>query len=169
MLLATSEKLPWYGVRTRSNHEKVASIALKERGFTEYLPVYRCRKRWSDRTVEAEKPLFPGYVFCRFDFSKRLPIVTTPGVVSVVGFGREPAPIEELEIEAVRAILNSALPAEPCPFVREGERICVTSGPLRGLEGILLRKKSSWRMVVSITMLQRSVSVEIDRDRIATI
>lgn len=163
------QMLPWYGVRTRSNQEKIASVALREKGFAEYLPVYRTLRRWSDRIVEREKPLFPGYVFCRFDFGKRLSIMTTPGVVSVVGFGNEPAPIDEREIEAVQTILNSEIPAQPCPFLREGQRIRVTSGALEGLEGILLRKKTTWRMVVSVAMLQRSISVEIDRDRIATI
>lgn len=160
---------PWYGLRTRSNQEKVAAVVLAGKGYHQYLPVYRSRRRWSDRVVEAEKPLFPGYVFCRFDAKKRLPIVTTPGVVSVIGFGSGPTPIAESEIEAVQAVLQSGLPAEPLPFVREGERVRVKRGALEGLEGILLHKKNEWRMVVSVTMLQRSVSVEIDREWIGAL
>lgn len=164
-----SVRLPWYGIRTKSNHERVAAVVLQSKGYEQYLPVYRRRQRWSDRIVETDRPLFPGYVFCRFDARKRLPIVSTPGVVSVVGFGNEPAPISESEIDAVRAVLRSGLIAEPCPFLREGQRIRVRRGSLEGLEGILLKKKSDWRIVVSVAMLQRSVAVEIDREWITTI
>ncbi len=166
---ASVPRLPWYGIRTKSNHERVAAVVLQSKGYEQYLPVYRCRQRWSDRIVETDRPLFPGYVFCRFDARKRLPIVSTPGVVSVVGFGNEPAPISESEIDAVRAVLRSGLVAEPCPFLREGQRIRVRRGSLEGLEGILLKKKSDWRIVVSVAMLQRSVAVEIDREWITTI
>ena len=164
-----TRSLPWYGIRTKSNHEKLAAGVLQSKGYEQYLPVYRSRRRWSDRVVESDQPLFPGYVFCRFDAKKRLPIVSTPGVVSVVGFGAEPAPISDSEIEAVQTVLHSGLAAEPCPFLREGQRIRVNRGSLEGLEGILLKKKTDWRMVVSVTMLQRSVSVEIDREWITTI
>jgi len=164
-----SAQHPWYGIYTRSNQEKMTATVLESKGYKQYLPVYRCRRRWSDRVVEDEKPLFPGYIFCRFDAKKRLPIITTPGVVSVLGFGNEPAPIAESEIDAVQTILNSRLSAEPYPFLREGRRIRVIRGALEGLEGILLNQKNEWRMVVSVTMLQRSVSVEIDREWITTI
>jgi transcription antitermination factor NusG len=159
-----AEKLSWYGVHTRSNHEKVTANVLSAKGYHHYLPTYKSRKRWSDRVVETDKPLFPGYVFCRFDPKVRLPILTTPGVVSVVGFGNEPAPIDDLEIQAVQAVLRAGLHAEPCSYLREGQRIRVNQGSLMGLEGILMRKKSEWRMVVSVAMLQRSISVEIDRE-----
>lgn len=165
----TATPLPWYGVRTRSNHEKMAAVSLANKGFDQYLPTYRSRRRWSDRTVETEQPLFPGYVFCRFDAKKRLPIITTPGVVSVVGFGTEPAPIDDAEIEAVQMILRSGLATEPCPFLREGQRIRVKRGSLEGLEGLLIKKKNDWRIVVSVNLLQRSVTVEIDRDWITTV
>lgn len=158
---------PWYGLRTRSNHEKLAATVLENKGFQQFLPVYRSRRRWSDRVVESQKPLFPGYVFCRFDAKNRLPIMTTPGVISVVGIGNEPEPITDREIAAVHAILDSGLAAEPCPYLRTGQRIRVTRGALEGVEGLLVQKKSEWRMVVSIDMLQRAVSVEIDRENIA--
>lgn len=158
---------PWFGLRTRSNHEKVTATVLENKGYEHYLPTYRSRRRWSDRVVETDQPLFPGYVFCRFNPVQRLPIMTTPGVVSIVGFGKDPAPIGDEEIEAVQAVMRSGLAAEPCPFLREGQRIRVKYGSLSGVEGILTKKKSSWRMVVSVTMLQRSISVEIDSDWIA--
>jgi transcription antitermination factor NusG len=142
---------------------------LSYKGYDHYLPTYKSRKRWSDRVVETDKPLFPGYVFCRFDPKLRLPILTTPGVISVVGFGNDPAPIDDGDIEAVQAVLRSGLQTEPCAFLREGQRIRVTQGALTGVEGILTRKKSEWRMVVSVAMLQRSISVEIDREWISAI
>jgi transcription antitermination factor NusG len=162
--------LPWYGVRTRSNHERVAALVLRGKGYDPYLPLYSLRRRRADDTVvESELPLFPGYVFCRFDAKKRLPILMTTGVISVVGFGKEPAPIPDEEIEAITAVLRSGLPAEPCAYLREGQRVRVTNGSLDGVEGILVKKKSQLRMVVSVTMLQRSISVEIDGDRLVAI
>jgi transcription termination/antitermination protein NusG len=162
-------EFPWYGIRTRSNHESVAAMVLNGKGYDPYLPLYRVRRRRADSVVESDHPLFPGYLFCRFDAKKRLPILTTTGVISVLGFGREPVPIPDEEIEAVRAVLRSGLPAEPCAYLREGQRVRVMSGSLEGVEGILLKKKSQARMVVSVTMLQRSISVEIDGDRLAAI
>jgi len=164
-----AEPLPWYGIRTRSNHERVAATVLSGKGYDPYLPLYRLRRRRTDTVVESEHPLFPGYVFCRFDAKKRLPILMTTGVISVVGFGREPAAIPDEEIEAVKTVLLSGLPAEPCEYLREGQRVRVTDGSLDGVEGILVKKKNQSRMVVSVTMLQRSISVEIDGDRLAAV
>jgi transcription antitermination factor NusG len=155
---------PWYAIRTRSNYEKIAATVLEGKGYENYLPVYRCRRRWSDRVVEIDRPLFPGYVFCRFDIKKQMSIITTPGVMSVVSFGKEAAPVADSEIETVQAVLRSGLGTEPCPFLHIGERIRIQEGALEGLEGILVKKKNEWRIVVSVTMLQRSVSVEIDRE-----
>src|SRR5579859_2991246 len=141
-------QLPWYGVRTKPKHESVAADALKRKGYEQYLPVYRSRRRWSDRVIDSAVPQFPGYVFCRFDSSRRLPILTTPGVVCIVGFGKGPTPIEESEIEAIQVVLSSGLAPEPCPFINEGQRIRVSQGSLEGLEGFLLKKKNEWRMVI---------------------
>jgi transcription termination/antitermination protein NusG len=164
-----AEQFPWYGIRTRSNHERVAALVLTGKGYEPYLPLYSHYRRRGGVLVESEHPLFPGYVFCRFDAKKRLPILMTTGVISVLSFGKEPVPIPEEEIEAVRAVLRSGLPAEPCPYLREGQRVRVTHGSLDGVEGILVKKKSQFRMVVSVTMLQRSISVEIDGDRLVAI
>src|SRR5581483_12032662 len=139
-------QLPWYGVQTRSNCEKVAATVLDSKGYEHYLPVYRSKRRWSDRVVETDKPLFPGYVFCRFDAQQRLPVLTTPGVVSVIGFGREPAPIADSEIQAIQAVLSSGLAAEPHRFLHQGQRIRINRGSLEGLEGILVKQKNEWRM-----------------------
>jgi transcription antitermination factor NusG len=165
---AAQLKFPWYGVRTRSNQERITASVLNSKGYEQYLPLYRTRRRWSDRVVTMELPLFPGYVFCRFDHNQRLPIVTTPGVVSVIGFGNDPAPIPDPEIEAIERVLQSGLAAEPYPFLHEGQRVRINYGSLKDVEGILVKKKSDWRLVVSVSMLQRSVSVEIDRAWITT-
>lgn len=160
---------PWFAVRTRSNFEKLASIALENKGLVPYLPTYRNRRRWSDRVIVAETPLFRGYVFCRFNPLHRLPVLTTTGVISIVGYGAEPAPIDETEIGAIQAILRSGLATEPCPFLREGQRVRVIRGSLEGVDGILTKKKSDFRLVISVTMLQRSISVEIDREWIKVV
>ena len=164
-----AESHHWYGIRTRSNYENVAAIVLKGKGYDPYLPVYRAHRRRFERAIESEYALFPGYVFCRFDAKKRLPILMTTGVVSIVGFGGEPAAIPDDEIEAVRAALRSGLHSEPCPYLREGQRVRVTHGSLDGMEGILLKKKNQLRMVISVSMLQRSISVEIDQDHLVAI
>jgi transcription antitermination factor NusG len=161
-LMAINYSHPWYGIQTRSNQEKIAFSFLDSRGYRPFLPLYRTRKRWCDRVVTAEVPLFPGYIFCRFDHSQRLPVITSPGVVSIVGCGSHPAPIPDEQIDAVRAVVESGMAAEPFPFFREGQRIRVTHGPLKSLEGTMIRRKSAWRLVVTVEMLQRSVSVEID-------
>ena len=155
-------KFPWYGIRTRSNQERNVAASFEGKGYECFLPMYRQRRRWSDRIVVAEVPLFPGYVFCRFDFWQRLPIMTTLGVVSILGFGCDPAPIPDQEIQAIERVLQSGLAAEPHPFLRIGQRVRISHGALKGVEGVLLQKKSEWRLVVSVNMLQRSVSVELD-------
>lgn len=155
----------WYGVRTKSNFERVAAQVLQSKTYATYAPVYRTRRRRSDRVVEIERPLFPGYVFCRLNPTERiLPVLTSPGVVSLVGFGKQPAPIPDFEIEAVKKLLASGVGIEPYPFARVGQRVRVTHGSLSGLEGILVKKRNEWRMVISVTLLQRSISMEIDRE-----
>ncbi len=154
--------LPWYGIRTKSNCEWVAAQSLESKGFQQFLPVYKSRRHWSDRIIEKERPLFPGYVFCRFDALKRLPIVMTPGVVRIVSFGGAPTPIDSDEIEMIRSIVDSGLAAEPFPYLSQGDRVRIMRGPLKSVEGILLKKKSELRVVVSVPMLQRSISIEVD-------
>ena len=128
------------------------------------VPSYRTKRRWSDRVVISDTPLFPGYVFCRFDPTLKLPVLTSSGVVGIVGFGSEPSPIPDDEIEAVKAVLRSGLATEPCPFLHVGQRVRVMYGALYGVEGILQKKKSDFRVVISVPALERSISVEIDRE-----
>ena len=154
----------WFAVTVRPQHEKAAAHGLERKGLEDFLPLYRDRRRWSDRVKELELPLFPGYVFCRFTLRQRAAVLATPGVRSIVGFGRTPAVVPQAEIEAIQAMVASGLPARPWPFLKVGQTVRIERGPLSGLEGILVQLKDAWRVVVSVPLLQRSVAVEIDRD-----
>jgi transcription antitermination factor NusG len=153
----------WYALHVRPRFEKAVAKNLRARGFEEFLPLYRRTSRWSDRTKEIELPLFPGYVFCRFDRNNRLPVLTVPGVKSVVSFGKNVVPVEERELNSIRAVLKSNAHFEPWPL-ETGQRVCVERGPLAGTEGVVMNFKSTWRLVISVHILRRAVSVEIDRD-----
>jgi len=155
---------PWFAVRVRSNHERVTAIHLRERGYEEFAPSYRTERRWSDRKKRVEQFLFPGYVFCRFDVEHRLPVLTAQGVVSLVGFGKTPSPIPEQEIQHIRSMTQSGLLVTPWPFLQVGQQVVIEHGPLEGVEGILQQVKGKFRLVVSICLLRRSVSTEVNRD-----
>ena len=154
----------WYAVRVRSNFERRTCIALRFGGFEEYLPVYEWRWRARTRTRVTQRPLFPGYVFCRFDINYRRAILLIPGVLHILGQGRVPTPVDPAELAAVRTIAESGLPVEPCPFVGKLEPVCIVNGPLRGLEGVVIEVKKRSRLVVSISLLQRSVCAEVEQD-----
>jgi transcriptional antiterminator NusG len=165
--LATFESDPqarlWFALRLRSNCERVAAMHLHQRGYQEYAPSYKIEKRWSDRTKQIDQFLFPGYIFCRFDPSDRLPVLSAPGVVDVVGFGKTPQDIPETEIERVRRMVESGLLVTPYPYVQVGQAVLIERGPLAGVEGILVEVKGNTRLVVSVNLLRRSVSAEVDR------
>jgi transcription antitermination factor NusG len=155
----------WYAIRIQSKYEQVASATLRGKGYEEFLPLYRCRRRWSDRIKEIDVPLFPGYLFCRFNVRDRLlPILTTPGVISIVGAGKTPVAVSDEEIATVQAIVRSGLPARPWPCLTVGSRVFIDRGPLAGVEGICLNVDKVFRLLVSIPLLQRSVAVEIERE-----
>ena len=154
----------WYALRVKSNFEKTSALILSGKGYETYVPSYRQLRRWSDRTNVTEVPLFPGYVFAQFDFDRRLPILTTPGVVHVVPPHRAPIAVDEVELNSVRAAVNSGLPVGPYPFLKAGQPVVITRGSMTGLEGILVQVKRGFRLVISVTLLQRSVAVEVDRD-----
>jgi transcription antitermination factor NusG len=153
----------WFAVRVRSKHERIAAVHLRERGYEEFSPSYKTERRWSDRKKELDQFLFPGYVFCRFDPWDRLPVLTAPGVVDLVGFGKTPAPVPDHEIESIRRMVQSGLFVMPWPFLELGHRVLIERGPLAGVEGILDEVKGKCRLVVSVHLLQRSVSAEVDR------
>ena len=154
----------WYALRVKSNCEKGVALMAQNRGFQEFLPLYRARRRWSDRWKEMELPLFPGYVFCRLDAQRRLPLLTIPGVLHFVGIGKTPAPLEDVEIEAIQVAVQAGLSAEPWPFLEAGQRVRLEDGPLTGIEGTLVSTATQHRLIISVTLLRRSVAVTIERD-----
>jgi len=154
--------LHWYAVRVRSNYEANVSAVLEQKGVEKFLPTYRARRKWSDRIKTLDLPLFPGYVFCRIPLEHRNLVLTTGGVIDIVSVGRIPAALSEQEIEAVRTVVSAKAHAEPWPFLKIGEQVRINGGSLSGIEGILIRVKNSWRLVISVTLLERSVAVEID-------
>jgi transcription antitermination factor NusG len=160
---------PWYALHTRSNFEQITACFLRERDYPEFVPTYKVRTRWSDRTGKVERPLFPGYLFCRFPFGDRSRILAAPGVVHIVGAGKVPVPVEQWEIEAVQIVLRSGIALSPWRFLHVGQRVLIGQGPLAGLEGILVSFKGGFRVVVSVTLLQRSIAAEVDGDWIRAI
>jgi transcription antitermination factor NusG len=159
------EHLPWYAIRVQSRFAKIASIILRDKGFEEFLPLYRTTRKWSDRVKQMNLPLFPGYLFCRLDVSEGLlPVLTTPGVLGVVSAGTEPISIPEEEIRVVQAVVRSGLPAIPWPALCAGSSVLIEHGPLAGVEGIVLGIDKKCRLVVSVSLLQRSVAVEVQRE-----
>jgi transcription antitermination factor NusG len=153
---------PWYALQVRPRFEKQVAATILGKGYDSFLPLYRCKRRWSDRIKEIELPLFSGYLFCRLDIGRRLPVLVTPGVIQFVGIGKTPMPVDESEIAAVFAVVNAGLEAEPYPYIQIGQRVRIDHGTLSGVEGIVQLAKKPARLIVSVSLLQRSVAVEID-------
>jgi transcription antitermination factor NusG len=152
----------WYAAYTSANHEKHVAEQLVLRNVEYFLPLYESVRRWKDRRVTLNMPLFPGYVFVRITLRDRLRVQQVPGVARLVGFGGIPTAMPEEEIQALRASLDRGLRAEPHPFLTAGRRVRVTHGPMTGLQGILKRRKSQARLVVSLELIQRAMVVEVD-------
>lgn len=157
----------WYAAYICANHEKRVATELQARCVEHFLPLYSSLRRWRDRRVTLELPLFPGYVFVRLVLRDRLRVLQVPSVVRLVGFNGLPAALPEEDMEIMRAGLAQGLRAEPHPFLTVGRRVRITGGPFAGLEGVLKRKKSSLRVVVSLGLIQRSVAVDVDAADVA--
>jgi transcription antitermination factor NusG len=158
-----NRKWPWFAIRVKSATEKTVKLHLENAGYEIFLPVAKCTHHWSDRTEELEVPLFPGYLFCRMNPHYRLPILQAPGVIQIFGVGEEPIPAEEEEIAAIQRAAKSGLASMPWPYLRGGNVAMMEEGPLKGLSGIVVKLKSGTKLVLSVSLLQRSVAVEIDR------
>lgn len=159
---ALAKEIRWYAAYTRAQHEKNVACQLELRAIESFLPLYEKISRWKDRRVKVRLPLFSGYVFVRMTLEEKMRVLQVPGVVRLVGFGGQPTPLPEDEMEMLRSRLAGALHAEPCPYLQAGSRIRLKSGPLRGIQGVLLKKKSGCRFVISFDLIQRSVAVEVD-------
>ena len=152
----------WYAVWTRGRHERTVHDHLRDREIEVFLPTVARWSRWKDRKKQIEWPLFPGYCFARFNPSARLRVLNCPGVVSVVSFNGEPAPVPDHEIDGIRTLLASALPYDPCPTIQTGARVEVTHGPLKGVIGRLTRKGTQARLILSVDLIGQGVSVTVD-------
>jgi transcription antitermination factor NusG len=151
----------WLVVHVRAGGEMSVACSLTQRGYEQFLPCYPHLRRWSDRTTTIRAPLFPGYVFLRFDSDNRNAIITIPGVIGFVGIGKDPVPVEDSEVDALRVITAGAFGFGPCQFPKVGETVQIQEGPLSGLRGIMLRHKGKSRLVVSVPLIKQSVYVEI--------
>jgi transcription antitermination factor NusG len=154
--------LAWYAIWTRSRHEQVVREQLERKGVEVFLPTITRWSRWKDRKKQIDWPLFPGYCFARFEVSGRLPILKCTGVVNIVSFDGEPAPVPELEIDSIRRLVTSDLQYDSCPLIKEGSVVEVTHGPLKGVVGRLVRKGAHARLVLAVDLIGQAVSVEVD-------
>ena len=164
-----TDQLPWYALQCWVRKESTIAAQLEGQGFECFLPKYKSLREWSDRKKEVEQPLFPGYLFCRFEYSLRRPVVVTPGVLQVVGYGRTPVPVEDQEIAAIQTAVESGVPSQPWPYMEVGERVRIHTGKLSGLQGILVNFKGNHRVVLSVNLLQRSVALEVDLSWVASL
>jgi transcription antitermination factor NusG len=160
--ICPQKQLEWNAVYTRHQHEKFVAASLAGNGFEVFLPTYETIRQWTDRKKRLSLPLFPCYVFVRSHFERQFQIITTPGIHSMVMFAGRPAVISEIEVNAIRRAVDSKLGIEPHPFLRCGDWVRVTSGPLTDVEGILIRRKSSYRLILSAELLGKSIAVEMD-------
>lgn len=152
----------WYAVYTRAQHQEQVARQMGRREVESFLPLYESVRRWKDRRVVLNLPLFPSYVFVHLDLADRLKVLQIPGVVNLVAFGGIPCPIPDVEIEALQSCLACGVRMQPHPYLTVGRRVQVKSGPLAGLEGIVVRRKTGYRLVLSIDSISSSVWVELD-------
>jgi len=161
--------IPWFALQTRPRNEKQVERLLTHKGYECCLPMYRQKRRWSDRVIEVELPLFPTYVFCRFISSAIGKAISTPGVSRIVGFGGRPAEVGLEEIESLQLLGQSDLLREPWAYIPDGTLVRVHTGPLTGAQGIIYCNGDKRRLVISVTLLQRSVAIQLDENTIVTV
>ena len=159
----------WFALQVKTRFEAICARVLRSKGYEKFVPVCKFVSRRSDtRSLTQPKALFPGYVFCRFNHDAKGLIVTTPGVIRIVGYGKMPCPISEDEIENIRLVIRSEYAAVSWPYVTAGQRLRITKGPLRGVTGTLIRVKNDDRLIISVDLLQRSAAVDVDAECVAT-
>jgi len=162
MLLTNFLEPQWFATYTRSRHEKTVAEHLSLRSVEFFLPIYETLRKWKNGRFKVQLPLFPGYVFVRIPLKERIRVLQVPGVVRLVSFKGVPVALPQTDIEAIRNALRTGIEAEPHPYLKVGSRVRIKSGPLEGLQGILLRKKGKPRVVVSVDLIMRSVAIDID-------
>lgn len=152
----------WFAIMVKPRFEKSVSSLLRTKGYEEFMPITVRRQKWSDRWKTIDFPLFPRYVFCRFGFNDRVPVLNTPGVLRIVGFGPTPCHIADDEINALRTAVQSGVPLWNCDYLVSGQKVKVLNGPLAGVEGLFVESRGNARIVLSVHLLQRSVYAEVD-------
>jgi transcription antitermination factor NusG len=162
----TKSETGWYAITVRHQHERRTERVLRLNGWDTLVPLYHTRRQWSDRSQDIEVPLFSGYVFCRFPLAHRIRVEDSPGVARIVQFGGVPAALADSEIAAIRSVLESKLPLGPWPYLKAGDRVRLERGPLKGLEGTLIRAKDRLRLVIGVELLQRAIAVEVDPEMV---
>ncbi len=160
---------PWYAIYTRHQHEKTVAQILTGKGFNTFLPLYATTHNWKDRTKALTLPLFPCYVFLKGGIERRLQIITTPGIYGLVSSAGQPAAIPDIEIEAIRRVVESGTRVEIHPFLRCGSWVRVKCGPLAGIEGILVRKKNVSRLVLTVEILGTAAAIEVGAFQVESI
>jgi transcription antitermination factor NusG len=155
------ESTAWFALRVKSNRERITALSLTGKGYEVFLP--ECRRTDGEPVKKADKVLFPGYLFCRFDVNNRLPILMLPGIVHIVGSGKMPTPVDERELESLRIVVQAGLPVRREASLAVGQFVRIQKGPLRGAEGVVVGARRQ-RFVVAISLLQRSMSVELEAD-----
>lgn len=153
----------WYALRVRSKGENVVASVLRSKTYETFLPTYQECRQYSDRIKKLNSPLFPGYLFCRLDPNRRLPVLETPGVEYILGGQKAPEPVPYREIEALQKLSESGANARPWPYLKAGHKVAIRFGAFAGVEGLVVQEKGIERLVLSVTLLQRSVAVELDR------
>jgi transcription antitermination factor NusG len=164
VLHASDAEAKWFALSVTVRHEKMVSQVLQHKGFETFLPLYTRRHQYNRRVREFEIPLFPGYLFCRSALNARLPILTTPGVLQMIGAGRVPIPVEDNEITSLQKAAEAGVSMAPHPFWQSGQTGRIATGPLAGIEGIVVNAKQPLRLILSVGLLRRSVLLEIDSD-----
>ena len=155
-------EVAWYAIWTRSRHEQVVREQLDRKQVEAFLPTVTRWSHWKDRKKKIDWPLFPGYCFARFDRRDKLSVLTCVGVVNIISFESELAAIPDAEINGIRQLVESELAYDPCPMIHEGDMVEVTHGPLKGVNGRLVRKGAHARLILSVEMIGQAVSVEVD-------
>src|SRR5689334_20905194 len=151
----------WYALTVPYQHERQTEKLLRSKGLETLVPLYRSRRQWSDRVKEIEMPLFAGYVLCQFDLTERIRVLDTPGVCKIVEFGGAVTALEDREVAGIQRLVALKAPLSPWPYLKAGDRVRVEHGPMRGLEGTLLRTKDTMHLVIGVELLQRSIAVQV--------
>lgn len=153
----------WYALYTRSRHEKIVKEELQKKQLETFLPLRKITRQWSDRKKIIEEPLFKSYLFVRIPLSEKLKVLNTVGVVQFVcNRGAEPVSVPEKELLTIKSFIESSIQIDPFPYLKEGEKVYIRSGPFRGAEGFIVRKARHCRLIISLDVLMQSISVEID-------